>query len=57
MSLALYTLVGLIILFVAEILTDHFRPRTDVSIINGRFEILKAHEQEVIMNGKVVSTP
>jgi|GEM_PF-4577570 hypothetical protein len=57
MSLALCTLVGLIILFVAEIRAGCFRPHTDVSITNGRFEILKAHEQEVIMNGKVVSTP
>jgi hypothetical protein len=57
MSIAAYTLVGLIVLFIVQIFAGRFRTRTDVSITNGRFESLKAHEQEVIMNGKVVSTP
>jgi len=57
MSIAVYIIAGTIILFVARIFAGHYRTPPNLHLTNSRFESLKAHEQEVIMNGRMVSTP
>jgi hypothetical protein len=56
MNIAVYTFAGVVILFVVRIFARHYRTHTDLYLTNSRFESLKAHEQEVIMHGRVVST-
>ena len=56
MNIAVYTLIGSIILLVVRILSRHGRREDDPGITNGRFEKLKAHEQEAIKRGRLSST-
>jgi hypothetical protein len=57
MSIAACILIGALVLCMVRIFIRHDRPDTDNCITNGRFERLKAHEQESITRGRVFWSP
>jgi hypothetical protein len=57
MTIAVYIFAGSLIVLVGRILTRQNRAHSDCCIPMSRFEALKAHEQEMTMQGKRYSTP
>jgi hypothetical protein len=57
MTIAVYIFAGSLIVLVGRILTRQYRAHSDCCIPMSRFEVLKAHEQEMTMQGKRYSTP